>query len=69
VHGSAELRCDTRLHVLSEYVDWRSGVDARDVAPGQYPRPVPALTCVVSNCRVRSSGKSPRAPIPTGCYR
>jgi hypothetical protein len=66
---NADVRCDTRSHVLSEYVDWRSGVDARDVAPGQCPRPVPALTCVASDCWVRSSGESPRVPIPTGCYR
>src|SRR5262249_44853512 len=30
--------------------------DAEDVAPGKCPRPVPALTCVASNGRVRSSG-------------
>jgi len=68
-HTFAEKRCDTMFHVLSEYVDWRSGVDARDVTPGQCPRLVPALTCVASNRRVRSSGKSPRVPVPSGGYR
>jgi len=30
---------------------------------------VPAVTCAASNGWVRSSRKSPRAPVPTGCYR
>jgi hypothetical protein len=48
--------CDTRLHVASEFVDWRADDDVGDVAPGQCSRPVPVLTCVAGNRGVRSSG-------------
>jgi hypothetical protein len=42
---------------------------AEGVTSGQCSRPVPALTCVAGNGWVRSSGESPRVPVPTGCHR
>ena len=61
---------DTPTHALSSFVDGRgSRLEVEDVTPGQCSRPVPALTCVASNGWVRSSGRSPRTPAPTGGYR
>jgi len=60
--------CDMRVHVVSESVDWRSA-DVDDVTSGQCPRPVPTVTCVAGNGRVRSSWESPRAPAPSGGHR
>ena len=64
----AEMRCDTRSHVSSEYVDWRFG-NAEDVTPGQCSRSVPALACAAGNGWVRSPGESPRAAVPSSGHR
>ena len=61
------LLCDTRSHEVSEHVEevWL----CRRRSYGLVFETVPAVTCVVSNDRVRSSRKNPRAPVPTGCHR
>ena len=38
-------------------------------SPGSCSRPVPTLTGVAGNGGVRSSGRSPRAPVPSGSHR
>jgi oligopeptide/dipeptide ABC transporter ATP-binding protein len=50
--------------VRSESVGWRLA-DAGDVTSGQCLEPVPAMTCVAGNGRVRSSWESPRVPVPS----
>jgi hypothetical protein len=68
VRGDGEgLLCDTRSHEVSEHVEevWL----CRRRSYGLVFETVPAVTCVVSNDRVRSSRKNPRAPVPTGCHR
>ncbi len=61
-------RCDMRSHVASELPDRRVG-DAVGVVPGPCSRPVPTPTGVAGNGGVRSSGESPRAPVPSGSHR
>src|SRR5260370_14454418 len=56
--------CDMRSHVRSESVEWRLA-HAGDVTSGQCLGPVPAMTCVAGNGRVRSSWESPRVPVPS----
>jgi hypothetical protein len=66
--ASAAMSCDTRSHAVSSpSIGGSTRCRRRD--SGQCPGPVPAPACVVSNDRVRSPGKSSRAPAPTGCYR
>src|SRR6266851_5201447 len=60
--------CDMRSHVRSESVGWRLA-DAGDVTSGQCLGPVPAMTCVAGNGRVRSSWESPRVPVPSRVHR
>src|SRR5207237_9900162 len=61
------LLCDARSHEVSEHVEevWL----CRRRSYGRVFETVPAVTCVVSNDRVRSSRKNPMAPVPTGCHR
>src|SRR5216684_6259631 len=49
-------------------VGWRLA-DAGDVTSGQCLGPVPAMTCVAGNGRVRSSWESPRVPVPSRVHR
>src|SRR5713101_6457746 len=49
-------------------VEWRLA-DAGDVTSGQCLGPVPAMTCVAGNGRVRSSWESPRVPVPSRVHR
>ena len=61
------LLCDTRSHEVSEHV--KEVRLCRGRSYGLVFETVPAVTCVASDGRVRSSRKSPRAPVPTGCHR
>jgi len=61
------LLCDTRSHEVSEYVEEVRLCRGRSY--GLVFETVPAVTCAASNGRVRSSRKSPRAPVPTGRHR
>ena len=65
VRGEA---CDTRSHVVSGLLIG-GPTDVDDVAPGQCSMTCPRSTCVAGNGGVRSSGESPRAPVPSGGHR
>jgi hypothetical protein len=43
--------------------------DVDCVVRGKYSMPVPAWTCVAGDGGVRSSGKCPRVPVPSGDHR
>ena len=43
--------------------------DVDCVVPGQCSEPVPTRTCAASDGGVRSSGESPRVPVPSGDHR
>jgi hypothetical protein len=61
--------CDVRSHVLSEYVGGGS-IEVEDVVRASVEaRPFPDVRGWVLLSRVRSSGESPRVPVPSGDHR
>ncbi len=65
--GVPQVRCEVARF---ERTLWIGGLaDVERIVPGSCSWPVPAPTCVASNGGVRSSGESPRAPVPSGGHR
>jgi hypothetical protein len=62
-------QCDTRSLVASGLAERRSADEVDCVVPGKCSVPVPARTCVAGDGEVRSSGKCPRVPVPSGGHR
>ena len=58
-----------RLHVVSEYVEGGSAETEDVVRVRVRARPCPDVRGWVLLSWVRSSGKSPRAPVPSGDHR
>jgi len=62
-------QCDVRSHVVSECVK-EGSADAEDVVRASVEaRPRPDVRGWVLLSRVRSSGESPRIPVPPGGHR
>ncbi len=62
-------QCDMRLHVVSEYVEGGSAEVEDVVRVRVRARPCPDVRGWVLLSWVRSSGKSPRVPVPSGGHR